>query len=148
MAGGGRDGADRAKSQGHTCVLKLWAVLGSLILYQQYVEVFLSWFPFYYWAKCVLLIALLTPKTNVPSLAFEAVVVPLVEAAEVAFDSRVKPALVQLAARHGHWLHCAAMQVALPSLADAELEKLATELQRRLADIEALQQARADATDD
>ncbi|OQS03671.1 hypothetical protein THRCLA_21108 [Thraustotheca clavata] len=123
-------------------VLKLWAVLGTISLFQQYFEVFVSWFPFYYWLKCALLVALLTPKTNIPLVAFENLVVPLVEAAEVTYKEKIKPEVLQLAARHGHWLHFAVMQIALPNLTNAELDKMEIELLRRLDEIKALKASR------
>ncbi|OQR86070.1 hypothetical protein ACHHYP_11035 [Achlya hypogyna] len=124
--------------------LQLWAVLGTLYLYQQYAEMFVSWLPFYYWLKTALLIALLTPKTNVPKLAFDALVVPLVEASEAACAAHVMPALEHLAVRHGKYLHQVAMRVALSSLSSAELEKLEVELKRRLDQVQVERNVRDD----
>ncbi|KAF0684177.1 Aste57867_23827 [Aphanomyces stellatus] len=128
-------------SQSHH-VLKFWAVLGSIILFGQYVEGFISWIPFYYWVKCIVVGALMLPKAHLHVVAFESAVLPTVDWLNAYYTDQVKPALLRTAGQYGQWFHQAAMQLALPTLSDAELEKLERDLSARLADIQATKEAR------
>ncbi|RHY02886.1 hypothetical protein DYB25_001194 [Aphanomyces astaci] len=117
-------------------VLKFWAVLGSIMLFGQYMEGFVSWVPFYYWVKCIVVGGLLLPKAKLHVVAFESAVVPAVESLDALFAHKIKPELLRLAGLYGQWLHEAVMHLALPSLSDAALDKLEKDLSQRLADIQ------------
>ncbi|ETV91052.1 hypothetical protein H310_14292 [Aphanomyces invadans] len=126
-------------------VLKFWAVLGSIVLFGQYIEGFISWLPFYYWVKCIVVGGLLLPKAKLHVVAFESAVLPAVEWLDVYFESKTKPELLRLAGLYGQWLHEAVMQLALPSLSDAALDKLEKDLIKRLDDVREAKKVRADA---
>ncbi|KAG9399276.1 hypothetical protein AC1031_012230 [Aphanomyces cochlioides] len=117
-------------------VLKFWTVLGSIILFEQYVEGFIAWLPFYYWIKCSVVGALLLPKAQLHVVAFESIVLPLIDHVDAYYRDTTKPELLRLGGMYGQWLHQAVMQIALPTLSDTELDKLERDLKQRLADIE------------
>lgn len=56
-------------------LLLLWkhdrVVLAVTAVFEQYVELFVSWFPFYYLFKCMFLGLLLVPNTKVRRLIYE-----------------------------------------------------------------------------
>mmetsp|Transcript_6204 Transcript_6204/g.8745 ORF Transcript_6204/g.8745 Transcript_6204/m.8745 type:complete len:301 (-) Transcript_6204:99-1001(-) len=57
-------------------LLKLWSILGLVKFLEDYFEFLISWVPFYFAAKCILLGLLLVPETGLISIVFNSLVVP------------------------------------------------------------------------
>jgi len=105
-------------------------------MFKEYFEVFISWFPFYFLLKCIVLCSLLVPKANMHVVGFEIVVLPGVQWLKAYGESKIKPKFLQLAGMHSSWLHKTVMNLTLSTLTSYELEKLEMELTLRLRNIQ------------
>ncbi|KAF1329871.1 Tb2/dp1/hva22-related protein, partial [Globisporangium splendens] len=74
-------------------ILEFWVVLAAMTVFEQYVELFVSWFPFYYLFKCAFLGLLLVPNTKFTHVLYDGFVHPGVLWLKDEFDANVQPLL-------------------------------------------------------
>ncbi|OWZ15040.1 Receptor expression-enhancing protein 5-like isoform X2 [Phytophthora megakarya] len=116
-------------------VLELWIVLAATAIFEQYIEFFISWFPFYYLFKCVLLGLLLTPTTQFPHLLFEGFIRPAIVTIKLKLDTNVLPIVESLVMKHGHWFNQKLLARSLQLSSKDELLELERNLQDKLTQI-------------
>lgn len=72
-------------------LLHFWCVFGFISLYDSYLEVFVSWIPFYAVAKLILMILLLAPQTRGATVFFEKFLTPQLEKRMAILEAKVFP---------------------------------------------------------
>ena len=80
-------------------MLKYWTVLSFLTLYNSYLELFVSWLPFYSEVKCGLLLWLLVPQSGAVDVAFARLVVPSISLLHHHLTATVLPAVCNTVSR-------------------------------------------------
>ncbi|KAG6606455.1 receptor expression-enhancing protein 5-like [Phytophthora cinnamomi] len=116
-------------------VLEFWIVLAAAAIFQQYLEFFISWFPFYYLFKCILLGLLLTPNKHFPHLLFEGFIRPAVMTFKRELDTNVLPIVESLVMKHGHWFNKTLLAHSLQLSSEDELLELERDLQEKLTQV-------------
>ncbi|KAF4033832.1 TB2/DP1 HVA22 family protein [Phytophthora infestans] len=116
-------------------VLELWIVLAAAAIFQQYIELFISWFPFYYLFKCVLLGLLLTPNKHFTHLFFEGFIHPAVVTIKYKLDTNVLPIIESLVIKYGHWFNKTLLARSIHLLSEKELLQLERDLQEKLTHV-------------
>ncbi|KAE9033696.1 hypothetical protein PR001_g10051 [Phytophthora rubi] len=116
-------------------VLEFWIVLAAAAIFQQYLEFFISWFPFYYLFKCILLGLLLTPSKQFPHLLFEGFIRPAVVLLKCELDTNVLPVVESLIMTHGHWFNKKLLARSLQLSSEDELLVLERDLQEKLTQV-------------
>ncbi|KAL4140171.1 hypothetical protein PRNP1_015242 [Phytophthora ramorum] len=116
-------------------VLEFWIVLAAAAIFEQYLEFFISWFPFYYLFKCVLLGLLLTPNKQFPHLLFEGFIRPAVEVIKRELDTHIVPIIESLVIKHGHWFNQKLLERSLQLSSEGELLELERDLQGKLTQV-------------
>ncbi|KAG2762740.1 hypothetical protein PC129_g13261 [Phytophthora cactorum] len=116
-------------------VLEFWIVLAAAAIFQQYIEFFISWFPFYYLFKCVLLGLLLTPNKQFTHLLFEGFIRPAVVSIKHKLDTNVLPIIESLVIKHGHWLNKKLLARSIQLSSEKELLELERDLQEKLTQV-------------
>ena len=79
-------------------VLVYWTVLGVVRLYTSYFEWIFAWFPFYYYLKSLVLIALLVPRLRAPRIMFHTLVVPSIAYAHKRLSEEIPKGVMLLQA--------------------------------------------------
>ncbi|KAG6959682.1 hypothetical protein JG688_00009979 [Phytophthora aleatoria] len=118
-----------------TNFLKHRIVLAAAAIFQQYIEFFISWFPFYYLFKCVLLGLLLTPNKQFTHLLFEGFIRPAVVSIKHKLDTNVLPIIESLVIKHGHWLNKKLLARSIQLSSEKELLELERDLQEKLTQV-------------
>lgn len=77
-------------------MLQYWTALSALFLYEQSLEVFISWLPFYYEMKTCLLIWLIVPHSNAPGWLYVSVISPTVANLSRHWSSKLRPKMARL----------------------------------------------------
>ncbi|KAL3657310.1 hypothetical protein V7S43_017818 [Phytophthora oleae] len=113
-------------------VLEFWIVLAAAAIFEQYVEFLISWFPFYYLFKCILLGLLLTPNKHFTHILFEGFIRPAVVAIKQKLDTNVLPVIESLVIKHGHWFNKNLLNRSLQLSSEDELLELERDLQEKL----------------
>ncbi|KAG7383969.1 hypothetical protein PHYBOEH_009710 [Phytophthora boehmeriae] len=116
-------------------VLEFWIVLAAAAIFEQYLEFFISWFPFYYLFKSVLFGLLLTPNKHFPHVLFEGVIRPAVVNTKRELDANVVPMIESLVIKHGHWFNQKLLARSLQLARDDELLQLERDLQLQLTHV-------------
>ncbi|GAB9463016.1 hypothetical protein Gpo141_00000492 [Globisporangium polare] len=119
-----------------SAILEFWVVLAVTAVFEQYAELFVSWFPFYYLFKCAFLGLLLTPNTKFAHVLYDGFVEPGVAKLKHEFDASVQPVLETLVLKHGHWFHQQLLARSLSLFNERELLELERELQSKLSDVQ------------
>jgi hypothetical protein len=127
-------------------LLRLWAVLACLALFERTAEGAVSWLPFYGTLKLAAYAAILLPGTGAPALLFEAVLRPAVATARARLARDVAPRLADAALRGG--LVRAAAAAAAAAAPARELRAWDAALARHARAVEAERDARALRGDD
>ncbi|ETP33248.1 hypothetical protein F442_18168 [Phytophthora nicotianae P10297] len=116
-------------------VLEFWIVLAAAAIFQQYIEFFISWFPFYYLFKCVVLGLLLTPNKQFTHLFFEGFIRPAVVSIKQKLDTNVLPIIETLVIKHGHWFNKRLLARSIQLSSEEELLELERDLQEKLTQV-------------
>jgi TB2/DP1, HVA22 family len=82
-------------------MLQYWSVLSAIYIYDQYVEFFFNWLPFYYEFKVIILVWLLHPKLHGPITLFDQLLHPLMVRIHSFAQAFLFP---KLALVHSYWL--------------------------------------------
>ncbi|DAZ94303.1 TPA: hypothetical protein N0F65_012072 [Lagenidium giganteum] len=123
-------------------VLEYWVVLGAITLFETTLEVLISWFPFYYFFKCITLVLLLLPEAkvremiNIAHVLFHSVIEPTMQHVRALAHERLAPLCEDLMLKHGRWLHARLLAQSLHLLPDDELVALRQQLQDKIKEIE------------
>ncbi|CAM9732750.1 unnamed protein product, partial [Chrysoparadoxa australica] len=72
-------------------LLMMWCLLAFVRSFEQYLEFLVAWIPFYYLAKCTLVVLLLLPESSIATLVFHNAVVPGMTVAHHALNHVVLP---------------------------------------------------------
>ncbi|GLE01681.1 hypothetical protein PINS_up010515 [Pythium insidiosum] len=112
-------------------ILEFWVVLGSLQVFEQYLEFLVSWIPFFYLFKCLLLALILVPNAK-----------PSVDHLQHAVHEHVTPLVEALVLRHGQWFNAKLVAKAVPLMSDDELHAFEDELAQKLHQVREEQRVR------
>ncbi|CEG49037.1 TB2/DP1/HVA22-related protein [Plasmopara halstedii] len=117
-------------------VLEFWIVLAAAAIYQQYIEFFISWFPLYFFLKCLLLGLLLTPNRHFRHVFLEGFIRPFVELVKLKLDTNVLPVIESLVIQHGHWFNNRLLARSIELSSVEELFKLEQNLKDKLLQVQ------------
>ncbi|TMW60347.1 hypothetical protein Poli38472_000389 [Pythium oligandrum] len=118
-----------------TQILEFWIALGALTIFEEYAEFFVSWIPFYYFFKCMLLGLLLVPSTKISHVLYHGFIEPTMDKIQEQVHARVLPVVESLVVQHGHWFHERLLSRSLTLLDDQALNEYEQELQTKLQDV-------------
>ncbi|CAM9099512.1 unnamed protein product [Phaeothamnion confervicola] len=96
--------------------LKAWCILALLQVFEEYFEFVVAWLPLYYLGKCVLLLLVMLPDSNMATLVFDRCVVPGIDTCHHVLNHMVAPNVATAAAT----LPWAVLVILWPPLAPCE----------------------------
>mmetsp|Transcript_113565 Transcript_113565/g.315957 ORF Transcript_113565/g.315957 Transcript_113565/m.315957 type:complete len:210 (+) Transcript_113565:232-861(+) len=116
-----------------TDMLMYWVVLSLIALYDQYLELFVFWLPFYDEAKCVFLFCLLVPQLRLPRYIYEVLLMPIVASRVLPAVNRLTPVAMTRLSALGRGLQESVLHLTARGVPDSELKAWEGALRKQLA---------------
>ncbi|KAJ0391894.1 hypothetical protein P43SY_007268 [Pythium insidiosum] len=123
-------------------ILEFWLVLGSLRVFEEYLEFLVSWIPFFYLFKCMLLALVLMPNAKIPHVLYHGCIEPSLDHIQLVVHEHVTPLVEALILRHGQWFNTKLVSKAVGLMKDDELEAFEQELTQKLLQVREEQRSR------
>jgi hypothetical protein len=134
---GGYQSFKLLKSNGSaTHMLKYMCILVCLSPFEAYLEIFISWFPFYYVFKFILLFLIANPQTQFSTYLFDALMVPLLTKQQKVTEAVVLPEIHNALSRYGRVLEMSFLNSLLDGMPSAKLAFVEGQLKSRLKRIQ------------
>jgi hypothetical protein len=140
---GGYQSFKRLKSdEPATHMLKYMCILVCLAPYEAYLEIFISWFPFYYFFKFILLFLIANPQTQFSTYLFDVLMAPLLTKQQKLTEVVVLPEIHNALSRYGRMLEMSFLNSLLDGMPSAKLAFVEGQLKARLDRIQEERSAR------
>ena len=116
-------------------MLKFWVMYSFLILFDMTIDPWVSWLPFYDYAKLLLLLYMLVPQSNGASILYESLAVPFIKNNEEKFATKVWPHVQGKVIRFANKAQVQIVESLVTSVSSTELDALAREAENSLESV-------------
>ena len=113
-------------------MLKYWVMYSLLTIFDLTIDPFISWLPFYDYAKLMVLLYMLTPQSNGATILFDSFASPFLKKQEQDFATKIWPKIRGNLLNTTDNIHSNVVQQCITQIDSKELERLSIDTEKTI----------------